>query len=113
MPVLAAVTAAMLAVYPPSPIYGPPAPAPRTTPSYNPDIGREVREVRSDIEHGRASGQLSHRQARHLKREAGELRTLEERYTAGGLSDTEQAELRIRVEALRALTNAKRVGTIK
>jgi len=100
--------------FPGSPqIYGPPAPAPRSVPSLNPGVGHEVRDVRSDIDKGRDQGQLSRSQAKHLKREAGEIRRLQERYGRDGLSDQEQAELFNRVEVLKALTNAKRIGQLK
>ncbi|MCW3797120.1 hypothetical protein OMW55_04775 [Sphingomonas sp. BN140010] len=114
MPVLGLVTAMALAAgYPPSGSYGPPAPAPRVTPTFNPGVDRDVRQVRSDIEHGRDDGHLSPREAKALRREAARIGALQERYAAGGLSDSEQAELRTRVEALRAVTNGKRLGTIK
>ena len=100
------------AMYPPQ-IYGPPAPAPRALPSYNPGVSRDVGRVRSGIEHGKDSGQLSRKQAKRLKREAGEIRLLQERYARDGLSDQEQAELRNRVEVLKAITNAKKIGRIK
>ena len=71
MPGLAlATTLALAAAYPPSGIYGPPAPAPRATPSFNPGVGRDVRDIRSDIDNGRDRGQLSRKEARALKREA-------------------------------------------
>jgi hypothetical protein len=108
----------MVAGFPKSgPIYGPPAPAPaavRAVPGIKPTgISREVDQIRSDIHHGRDSGQLSRKQAKELRREAGEIQGLETRYSAGGLSESEQAELRNRTEVLRAITNAKRLGTIK
>jgi hypothetical protein len=73
----------------------------------------EVRTVLADINQGAHAGQLSHRQAKELRREAGEITQLEERYAAGGLSNAEAAELQNRIEVLRALTNAKRSGVIR
>jgi hypothetical protein len=52
-------------------------------------------------------------QARHLKREVSEIPMLERRYARDGLTDQEQAELRSRVEVLKALTSAKRIGQIR
>ena len=114
MPALVALLAATL--LPPSgaaPIYGPPAPVQRTTPDFTPGVAREVREIRSDIERGRDGGQLSGQKARRLKMEAGRIGMLEDRYAKYGLSESERAELRTRVEALLAVTNARRTGTIK
>lgn len=79
------------------------------SPGIDPDIGL----VLNDIHEGVSSGQLSHVQARHLRQEAGEIRELENRYSSGGLSEAEESELLNRVEVLRAITNAKRSGTIK
>jgi hypothetical protein len=74
-----------------------------------PNIGLVYR----DIDEGRRNGQLSHRQARELRREAGEISTLEQRYAADGMSDSEAAELQNRVEALKSITDSKRSGLIK
>ena len=95
------------------PIYGPPAPVQRTLPDYDSGVGRDVGQLRSDIDQGRTQRQLSRRQARELRREASEIGMLQERYAAGGLTESERAELRTRVEALRGITTAKRLGTIK
>jgi hypothetical protein len=93
--------------------YGARAPAAGGLRSLRALVCRDVGRVRSDIEHGKDSGQLSRKQARRLKQEAGEIRMLQERYARDGLSDQEQAELRNRVEVLKAITNAKKIGRIK
>jgi hypothetical protein len=93
VPVFSLALAAMMVVFPGSPqIYGPPAPTPRSVPGLR--------------------GQLSRSQAKHLGREAGEIRRLQDRYARDGLTDQEQAELQNRVEVLKAITNAKRIGRI-
>lgn len=73
----------------------------------------ETAKIRSDIRDGRDSGQLTRRQAKRLKREAWQIDTLEERYAAGGLSPSEEAELFARREALRSDVVAKRTGARK
>ncbi|MFS2110906.1 hypothetical protein ACCC88_14535 [Sphingomonas sp. Sphisp140] len=73
----------------------------------------ETSKIRDDIRNGRSSGQLTRRDAKRLKREAGQIDTLEERYTAGGLSPAEEAELFARREALRNDVVAKRSGQRK
>jgi hypothetical protein len=73
----------------------------------------ETAKIRSDIHAGRDSGQLTRREARQLKREAWQIDTLEERYAAGGLSPSEEAELFVRREALRNDVTAKRTGARK
>lgn len=88
-------------------------PEPRVLPSFNPATGRDLRDVRSDIRAGRERGELSRRDARRLRREANEISMLEERYSNGGLSDAERAELRSRIEVLRAITRGKRLGTLR
>lgn len=113
MPPFSLALAAMMVVFPGSPqIYGPPAPTPRSVPGLNQGVGRQVRDVRSDIYEARDRGQLSRSQAKHLGREAGEIRRLQDRYARDGLTDQEQAELQNRVEVLKAITNAKRIGRI-
>lgn len=92
------------------------APRPTTAPivgSTSPTIGREVGAVFKDIHDGVHEGQLSHSQARELRREADEIGHLEELYATDGLSDSEIAELQNRIEVLRSITDAKRSGTVK
>ncbi|GAA4007028.1 hypothetical protein GCM10022211_20110 [Sphingomonas humi] len=85
----------------------------RPLPSYNPATSADLGTIRRDVRKGREEGSLSRRQARELRRESREVAMLEERYAAGGLSTAEQAELKARIEVLRALTRGKRLGTIK
>ena len=105
--------ASLLAVLSYGPIVGSLPPEPRAIPSFNPATTGDIGMIRSDIATGRREGSLSRRQARELRRESREIEMLEERYAAAGLSDDERAELRSRLEVLRALTNAKRLGTVR
>ena len=73
----------------------------------------ETAQIREEIRKGRSAGQLSRREARQLKREANQIDTLEERYAAGGLSASEEAELYARREALRNDVIARRSGARK
>lgn len=97
--------------------YKSPAPVPRapvltTTPATR-GMSIDIHGVFGDIHDGAETGQLSHQQARQLRREAAEISQLEQRYAAGGLSDVEATELRTRAEVLRGIINAKRSGVIK
>lgn len=107
---------AALALYPASGMTGPQAPQPRVVPTISIGAGstvaRDIRDIRSEVKEGRQRGELSRRQAKQLRREAGEIRMLEDRYASGGLSLAERSELRSRVEVLKALARAKRLGTI-
>lgn len=95
------------------PIVGSLPPEPRALPAYNPVTSAELGLVGRDVRKGREEGSPSKKEARELRRETREVGMLEERYAAGGLSSAEAAELRARIEVLRALTNGKRLGTIK
>jgi hypothetical protein len=95
------------------PIVESPPPAPRAVPSFNPVTNAELGAIRSDVRKGREEGLLTRRQARELRREAREISMLEERFAAGRLGSGEAAELRARIEVLRALTRGKRLGTVK
>ena len=95
------------------PIAGRLPPQPRAIPAFNPVTTRDLGKIRSEVRDGRDEGTLSRRQARELRREAREIAMLEERYAGGGLTDPEAAELRARIEVLRALTRAKRLSTVK
>jgi hypothetical protein len=66
-------------------------------------VGNLDAHVRDEIHDGRASGELSHSQARQLARQADGIETLAGRYSQGGLSDSELGELRSRLEALSSL----------
>jgi hypothetical protein len=95
-----------------SPAPVPSAPVLTTAPTSR-GMGANVDLVLTDIHQGAAAGQLSHKQAKELRIEAGEISALQSRYAADGLSDSEAAELRTRTEVLHAITNAKRSGLIK
>jgi hypothetical protein len=75
-----------------------------------PGAGREARDIRRDIRAGRESGQLSRREARHLRREAKRIGLSARRYRQGGLSIGESRELQLRVLALRGRVSAARLG---
>ena len=114
MPALASIVLALAAGLPgPGQIYGPPAPAPKTSRAALPGVGPEVRTIYKDIQDGREDGQLSRKQGKELRREASAIGDLERRFASDGLSESEQAELRNRTEVLRAVTNVKRSGTMK
>jgi hypothetical protein len=76
--------------------------------SAEPSIGRDLRRARDLISQGREDGDLSKREARALRREARQIDTLAERYGRDGLSESEQRELDMRVQVLRAQTIAQR-----
>ena len=67
----------------------------------DPSVGRELRDVRKDIERARENGDLTAREARQLRREARLIGRLAERYGRDGLSGSEQGELQNRARILR------------
>lgn len=76
-------------------------------------MAHDLREARKRISNGRDTGQLSKREARALRREAGQISALAERYARDGLSDSERRELDMRTQVLRDLTAAQRLRTAK
>ena len=84
-----------------------PTPAPRANPFGNdsrlpgPSVGRELRDVRNDIDRARKNGDITGREARQLRREARLIGRLAERYGHDGLSGSEQGELQTRARILR------------
>jgi hypothetical protein len=74
-----------------------------------PSLGHQLGEARDRIEGGRKRGELTKREARGLRRDAGMIETLADRYGADGLSDSERRELDMRTEVLRTLTAAQRL----
>jgi hypothetical protein len=96
----------------PAPVPRPRAPVLTSSPS-SPARNMEMQAIYADIHDGARYGQLSHKQAKELRREAGEIGVLEQRYPEGGLSDSEAAELRTRAAVLHAIVNAKRSGVVK
>jgi hypothetical protein len=98
-----------------SQFYPAPGPGPHRTPTLvvtsragATRTGPDMAGVLHDIHEGTRQGQLSHREARELRLQADEIRTLEQRYGVDGLSDSEAAELNSRLEALRGIVNAQR-----
>jgi len=94
-------------------------PAPRSDPTPGiadrgtltppPSIDHEIGKLRDRIRDGRRSGELTKREARGLKREAGMIGTLSDRYAVDGLSDSERRELETRVEVERAMAARQRL----
>ncbi len=66
-----------------------------------PSIGRDLRDIRSQVERARSSGELSTKKARRLKREARQIGRLARRYGRDGLSEAERSELEARAHYLR------------
>lgn len=73
-----------------------------------PGVGRDLNQIDRMIRDGRENGQLSRREARDLRRQAAYIDGLETRYRNGGLTSSEQAELRSRTEGLRGRVTAAR-----
>ena len=73
-----------------------------------PGVGRDLRNIRSDVERGRKSGAISRREARQLKREARHIGHLADLYVQDGLSASERMELEARASYLRAAVNRPR-----
>lgn len=118
--VISLFSVALFATAASSQFYPAPGPGPRrsppaivTTVSRSPSIEPGIAKVYSDIDAGRSAGQLSHRQARQLRLEVGEISALEQRYSVDGLSDAESAELNNRIAALLSAINGERSGVIK
>ncbi len=107
------IVATVSALFLSGPIAGSIPPQSRALPSYNPATSADLASIRREVRRGREEGSLSKKQAKELSRESREVAILEERYAAGGLSTVEAAELRARIEVLRALTRGKRLGSIK
>lgn len=71
-------------------------------------VRREVSDIRDDIRTGRETGQLSRREARALRGQAGWIRRASTRFGRDGYSYAELSLLRSRIEALRSAVVAKR-----
>jgi hypothetical protein len=69
-------------------------------------IGQLERQVRMDISRGVRNGDLSHSEAKGLRRQATYIDALQSRYAEDGLSDSELMELQNRLEALRSIIYA-------
>ena len=116
---MSSIAAALLLLLPPFAGQPPAAPAPtrdRVMPGIadiRADPGdalaeRDLRDARRIIERRRESGELSRREARHLRREARLISALGERYGADGLSASERQELQLRANELRARSQLPR-----
>lgn len=90
-------------------IWAPPSIARQGPAMSGPDIGSELGRVSHAIRDGRRSGQLSHAQARDLRRERDQIDALESRYSSGGMSDAEKAELDTRIRVLQSVANMERL----
>ena len=95
-------------------VYGPvpPTRTPGIVASGGPSTARETSALRRDIRRGRASGTVSRREARALRRETDQIDTLAERYGADGLSDAEARELNTRMRVQHDLVNTWRTRGI-
>ena len=90
-------------------IWAPPSVAPPGPAMSGPSMGSELGRVSHAIHDGRQSGQLSHKEARDLRRERDQIDALESRYSAGGMSDFERAELDTRIRVLQSVANTERL----
>ena len=73
-----------------------------------PGLGRELGQIRRQIDNGRDTGQLTRGQARRLQREARAIGSLGRRYGRDGVSPSERAELDARTNVLRDKVNRGR-----
>ena len=73
-----------------------------------PSTREELRDIDRRIDRGRASGAISRREARQLRREARAIARLDRVYRGSGLSISERAELQARTFALRSVVNRPR-----
>ena len=80
--------------------------------SSSPPIGQQIGEIDRRIDDGRDSRTLTKRQARRLRREAGQIGTLQERYALDGLSAAEERELDLRAGVLREQVNNERLRSM-
>ncbi len=74
-----------------------------------PAIGRQLDAIDDGIRAGRASGQLSRKEARGLRRENGVIGSIAARYAENGLSQSEARELQMRTEVMRDIVNNQRL----
>lgn len=107
-----ALLAGMLLLFPKSQeIWDPPKPVSvRALPGIKPgasEVGGLKAIVREEIRDGRRSGELSRKEAKDFRRQAGYIGSLEHRYARDGLSESELRELRTRLEALRSMIYAR------
>ncbi len=67
-----------------------------------PSIERQVDRIRQDIRNGRETGQLSKREAKNLRRTAGNIDLRAGMYAQNGLTDSERSFLDSNAAALRS-----------
>ena len=72
-------------------------------------VGGDIHDIRQRIKGGRKSGQLSRRDAKALRRNTALIGEMNDRFARDGLSAGEQAELRTRVDQLRAQVEYQRL----
>ena len=84
-------------------------PAASRNPTNAPGWARDLGDAYRRIDKGHDSGQLSRRETRRLKRQAGHVADLGEWYQQGGLSDAESRELETRALVLRDQVDARRL----
>jgi hypothetical protein len=73
-----------------------------------PSTRDELRDIDRRIDSGRASGAISRREARQLRREARAIARLDRVYRQSGLSISERAELQARTLALHSVVSRPR-----
>ena len=76
-----------------------------------PSIERQVDLMRQDIRNGRKTGQLSKREAKDLRRTAGDIDLRAGMYAQNGLTDSERSFLDSNAAALRSQVVVKRSRT--
>lgn len=70
-----------------------PSPFLRDSRGPTPPIGRELRDIRGDINRARDEGMISGREARQLRRQGRLIGSIAGRYGRDGFSDSERLEL--------------------
>jgi hypothetical protein len=72
------------------------------------ELAGQIDQLRRGIGDMRETGQISHGEARRMRRETSRLAAAYWRYSGGGLSDSEAAELQGRILAARGLARPPR-----
>ncbi len=76
-----------------------------------PSVERQVNRIRQDIRNGRETGQLSRREAKNLRRTAGNIDLRAGMYAQNGLTDSERSFLDSNAAALRSQVVVQRSQT--
>lgn len=66
-----------------------------------PGVSRDIGQIDDAISDGRHSGQLTHKQAKALRRDGQRIEAMQARAEAGGMSAADQAQLERSADALR------------